>query len=225
MVGDEELQTFYDTTGTSNIGTLADAEKIMANAYKDSSEVNIDSLNIAMDLLNDINSNFDYEENLKQTLTLFASHTNDSGLSFSDGEKSYIDSVSVLCPYTAGEGVYFARGLRETYNGAIFYNDSLLCILNQGIPKTHPSYDALKTQFGIYPNPALDEIYYLISANETNPIYLDIVNAYGQELIHKEVSNHELSRLDVSQFSNGLYYVYLNSAKKRIALNKLVIAR
>ncbi|MBA3647743.1 MAG: T9SS type A sorting domain-containing protein [Chitinophagales bacterium] len=56
-------------------------------------------------------------------------------------------------------------------------------------------------------------------------LYLTISNAYGEEIINRQVSSHEMNKIDVSHLSNGLYYVYLNSAEKRIALNKLVITR
>ncbi|MBP9922900.1 MAG: T9SS type A sorting domain-containing protein [Bacteroidia bacterium] len=114
------------------------------------------------------------------------------------------------------------------YLAARYYNDTLqignFTLLNPNVGDNSPSDNflakwsaAMITSVGeienesifIYPNPANDKIQFVTKSNINVPKEIKIYNAIGSEVYSKYKST--LESIDVSQFSNGLYFLKIKS--------------
>ena len=114
------------------------------------------------------------------------------------------------------------------YLAARYYNDTLqignFTLLNPNVGDNSPSDNflakwsaAMITSVGeienesifIYPNPANDKIQLVTKSNINVPKEIKIYNAIGSEVYSKYKST--LESIDVSQFSNGLYFLKIKS--------------
>ncbi len=79
----------------------------------------------------------------------------------------------------------------------------------------------------IFPNPANDNIYITTENNDLNKLIIKIINTQGQivfEESNKKINGKYNRTIDISEFSEGVYYLQFISDKKTI-LKKLIIAR
>lgn len=76
----------------------------------------------------------------------------------------------------------------------------------------------------VYPNPTNGQITLDWGAKTVN-MKIDVYSSLGQGLMHEEINNGSMKRLDLSTFANGIYFVVLhdeagNSGTLRITLTK-----
>jgi hypothetical protein len=100
-------------------------------------------------------------------------------------------------------------------NGAVIADNSYLWLDNllftgtvEGIPditKDNP--------FGVYPNPARETITISFRKTLVNPVYIDIVNTLGQEVISMKMDSYIHSfPVNISHLPSGIYTVKVTSA-------------
>lgn len=75
------------------------------------------------------------------------------------------------------------------------------------------------TEINFYPNPATEKLNISLAENEESQ--LQIFNSMG--MLVKEISITQTSQINISDLSNGLYFMYLTSDGKIIATEKLII--
>lgn len=94
---------------------------------------------------------------------------------------------------------------------------------NCGVTTGVTVVNSAKFDFSIYPNPANDVITINYDGlNEANSS-IEITNTVGQIIMKQDVANETLKNINVSNLSNGIYYVQLKQNGKSIATKKLVI--
>ncbi|MCC6181269.1 MAG: T9SS type A sorting domain-containing protein, partial [Bacteroidia bacterium] len=77
--------------------------------------------------------------------------------------------------------------------------------------------------FKIYPNPANDVITINYDGLKETNSSIEIINTVGQTLIKQDVANETSQNINVSNLSNGIYFVQIKQNGKSIATKKLVI--
>jgi type IX secretion system substrate protein/PKD domain-containing protein len=70
-----------------------------------------------------------------------------------------------------------------------------------------------QNEIKIYPNPASSSITILQSTPSTNQQLL-ITNILGEEIYHQAINNTTLTTIDVSQWSNGVYFYQIQGDKE-----------
>jgi hypothetical protein len=65
----------------------------------------------------------------------------------------------------------------------------------------------------LFPNPVKDMLTISINNKNKQPI-VRIVNAFGQEMKVLSIENNQQNRIDVSSFSNGVYFVTIMTDDK-----------
>lgn len=81
----------------------------------------------------------------------------------------------------------------------------------------------ISNTFKIYPNPANDVITINYDGLTEINSSIEITNTVGQIIMKQDVANETLKNINVSNLSNGIYFVQLKQNGKSIATKKLVI--
>lgn len=79
------------------------------------------------------------------------------------------------------------------------------------------------TKIQIFPNPAQNTISINYPGNQIEPLFLNIINSLGQTVFTKTIISNE--SIDVSDLSNGLYFIHLKSSSLNVSSQKLIISK
>ena len=71
----------------------------------------------------------------------------------------------------------------------------------------------LQYSFELFPNPVKDMLTISIN-NKNKQAIVRIVNAFGQEMKVLSIENNQQNRIDISSFSNGVYFVTITTDDK-----------
>lgn len=96
-------------------------------------------------------------------------------------------------------------------------NDRFITIVAQPYPVS--TTDMITNDINIYPNPATNQVW--LENLPTTAKNVQILNTNGQLI--KEYSN--LKKIDISEISNGLYFIKVLSSKRELITRKLMIQR
>lgn len=80
-----------------------------------------------------------------------------------------------------------------------------------------------ENHFQIYPNPNSDLVTILFHNNNNHDI--KIFNAFGEEVFSEKTSNSFQTKIDISKFSLGIYFICLTNDNQTTVSQKLVVAR
>ena len=144
-------------------------------------------------------------------------------------------SIAALCPLEAGKAVYKARSLYALVKDTAFVDAcngfaALERIDNGALQMTNTekgksvSFDT-KSSIHVYPNPIRTQlnIRYQIAKDARLVIY----NLYGQEITTSMLSkgtDHQV--LDVSNFTNGMYMLWVNNEiGEELLVQKIIISK
>lgn len=97
-----------------------------------------------------------------------------------------------------GETLYFG-----TNNYGVWKRN----VANLNLPTQQTESDE---EITIYPNPTSGIIYFELPINDVGE-WIEIFDSYGNEILFKKMNSHEL---DISNLSNGLYFVKVKTIKK-----------
>ncbi len=106
--------------------------------------------------------------------------------------------------------------------GNNLYLDNINLSQSTGIAKQNKN----NASFGLFPNPAANNVVLKLDANNTGSVKVSITNALGQVVYSKTISSNDsnILAIDTKELSNGLYLVNVESAKMN-ATQKLVISK
>jgi len=79
-----------------------------------------------------------------------------------------------------------------------------------------------KWEITIYPNPSSGLLNVDIPSNPEKNIKIDVMSSQGKLLIQKQFSDNEIA-LDLSVFTNGIYFIILQTGNERIYKKVLLI--
>ena len=80
-----------------------------------------------------------------------------------------------------------------------------------------------KNKFQILPNPAQNNITVNYRGNQLEPATIEILNSLGQTVFTKTIISNE--SIDVSDLSNGLYFIHLKGSSLNVSSQKLIISK
>lgn len=66
----------------------------------------------------------------------------------------------------------------------------------------------------LYPNPSSCIFNLHIESNEVFTFRMDVFNAQGETIIHKEITSENIDFIDLSGFASSIYYVSITNADK-----------
>lgn len=74
--------------------------------------------------------------------------------------------------------------------------------------------------FSVYPNPVKNNLF--LQAENADGMTVKIIDMLGN-VVYSGVLNNETSKVDVSEFRNGIYFVKLNNKSKAVVTKKIII--
>ncbi|RTL59156.1 MAG: T9SS type A sorting domain-containing protein [Sphingobacteriales bacterium] len=97
-----------------------------------------------------------------------------------------------------------------------------------------PSFDLFTTITGIrenqtradmvlYPNPTADKLYVSFNSINQNKIDIEIYNATGQSIFINTYKTDQPAAIDLSHFSNGIFFVRAIDNKQRYEIKKIIV--
>ncbi|MBK6983272.1 MAG: T9SS type A sorting domain-containing protein [Bacteroidetes bacterium] len=110
---------------------------------------------------------------------------------------------------------------QSSINGSLMINPVMGCVdppIIIGVAE-HTKNNLAK----IFPNPAQDMITVSYPGNQLEPSELEITTALGQTVFTKSITSNE--QIDISNLSNGLYFIHLKGNSLNVSSQKLIISR
>lgn len=81
----------------------------------------------------------------------------------------------------------------------------------------------LKNKIQVFPNPAQNTISINYPGNQIEPATLEILTSLGQVVFTKSIVSNDI--IDVSDLSNGLYFIHLKGSNLNVSSQKLIISK
>jgi hypothetical protein len=140
---------------------------------------------------------------------------------------SSLENIAYECPFEAGPAVYEARSLLMKYTGKTYFNPC------EGYTSTvKPSKrkkfiddedsDKADESISIYPNPVKDKLNIHIQLEEDEVAHWSILTINGQ-LIQSGSLNNDINKIDLSDLSQGVYFIQLKVNNQLKKADKLII--
>jgi hypothetical protein len=155
-----------------------------------------------------------------------------------------LESIAVLCPYTGGDAVYYARALYAQYVDSVFFDDLQLCPIDSADTASNGSYKSLTvsvpptidtnqvpslTKVGfefakVYPNPAKELLNLAFYANTTGTVEFDLMDPLGEPAMQQILgSSQTFAQFSTGGLSSGLYYWVIKDSERIIKTGKVAI--
>ena len=95
------------------------------------------------------------------------------------------------------------------------------------IDTTISSIIQLEESFSLYPNPAYEAVYLDLKPLEGTEVTLSILNQFGQKIYEKRIEKvvNEPEKVDISNFSNGLYFLQIKGENRKLIGKRLIVNR
>jgi hypothetical protein len=110
---------------------------------------------------------------------------------------------------------------QSSINGSLMINPVLGCV-DPPIPVGLNHYEK-PNSIRVFPNPAQNTITVSFPGNQLVNTDLEITTALGQTVLTKTISSNE--QIDISNLSNGLYFIHLKGNSLNVSSQKLIISR
>jgi hypothetical protein len=137
--------------------------------------------------------------------------------------------IAHQCPYSGGPAVYQARAFIEKYYSETEDYDDVNTCLQQGIYKQseQPINEIISTHdFAVYPNPAQNKINIEIKNKIIGICKLEVLSTTGVNVWTTEYNCEEKKHeADISNLTNGMYYVRIIFNNEYRFISKLAIIR
>ncbi len=110
--------------------------------------------------------------------------------------------------------------VQSSIPGSIMINPVMGCT----IPVTVSVTEYKKTdKINLYPNPAQNSLTISYPGNQLENTTLEILNSLGQSVFANSIISNET--IDISNLSNGLYFIHLKGSNLNVSPKKLIISR
>jgi hypothetical protein len=111
--------------------------------------------------------------------------------------------------------------VQSNIDGSLMINPVMGCVEPPEIVglKSYEKTDQIK----LYPNPAQNSIYITLPGNQLSTANLEITNALGQMVLKSTFTSNEPT--DVSELTNGIYFIHLKGNGLNVSPQKLIISR
>jgi hypothetical protein len=191
----------------------------LANMYVEESFVNIPVKVRSEDVVNSLNFVIGYDQEI--SFENIVSHTNHIEYVYNT-EDNYVGLTSYsLAEYDVDEPLFTVRFYAPNGFDASQLEEAYGWIngISTDVVKTATGVEPAELSVGVYPNPAADYLH----VNVAEEVSITIVDMHGKVLFNK-ANVVEKERIDVSDFSNGIYLLKVEGANsaivKRIAVQK-----
>lgn len=110
---------------------------------------------------------------------------------------------------------------QSSINGSLMINPVMGCV---DPPVIVGVKELTKTNtIKLYPNPAQDAVTISFPGNQLETVEIDITTALGETIYTKKIVSNE--QLDISNLSNGIYFIHLKGNSLNVSSQKLIISR
>jgi hypothetical protein len=116
---------------------------------------------------------------------------------------SLVPNSYMLIDNNFNNGKNYYRFKQVDFNGRFTYSNVVMV----------DNTKELQYSFELFPNPVKDMLTISINNKNKQPI-VRIVNAFGQEMKVLSIENNQQNRIDISSFSNGVYFVTIMTDDK-----------
>jgi hypothetical protein len=134
--------------------------------------------------------------------------------SLSQADRNLLGTLAALCPYEAGDAVYWARGLYSRLDPAVAYDDRSNCAVG-GSARPRPAKETA-AEITLYPNPAQDHLILRLPATADwllTESRVRIIDALGKVLPVTPAYFSELEmRFLVGELPVGIYFLSIETA-------------
>ncbi|MFB6342940.1 family 43 glycosylhydrolase [Saccharicrinis sp. FJH62] len=137
--------------------------------------------------------------------------------------KIYVDDLTnPVIDYTDNDPFICGKAGLRTHQSTVLFDNFAISEANTidtGFSEPKTDND---DRIMIYPNPATQKLF--ITANKKSGVNMAFFNCYGETLI-QHIVNQSTSSLDISGFSNGIYFLKLEWPDGKINTQKIIIQR
>lgn len=112
--------------------------------------------------------------------------------------------------------------------GSIMINPVMGCAINTQIVDCNtPTVGVIEYEkndkIKVFPNPAQNSLTISYTGNQIENTTVEILNSLGQSVFTKSIISNE--SIDISNLSNGLYFIHLKGSNLNVSPKKLIISR
>jgi hypothetical protein len=238
------LQALYDSLLLAPMGQLLDIQIAIADSFGVDEAYLLNLSSSMVGISTTLQQEISWKEALELVLNQEINQLDTAYTTPSLAEISAIENLAALCPLTHGPGVYLCRALYTSITGLVdgFVNDCEKIGVGSGarlansLPyaeyiapgeeedlnweKASTSNYANRMHFSVYPNPASSTISFQLPENTVLRL-AEIYDARGK--LVSQISSSTERTLDVSQLSNGLYFLKLQCTNGKTYTEKITI--
>lgn len=122
-------------------------------------------------------------------------------------------------------GSYQVKVLMSGTNGTGCFEQVTISI--DDAPTAESRTGLKELQFQLFPNPAQDQAYIQFPNPVTQPGYLKVYNYLGKEMLYTpfEKLDQQTIPIDLSDWTNGIYFIQIKTENSRLTNKKLIINR
>ena len=227
LLVNDSLQAYFESKQIAHVGAMDEIKETIYNENYIDADTKLDIL-ITNDFQEEVNkATYTIQNNLEQR--------GDGILELEELET--LQLIANYCPIRYGAAVYLARTLINSQKGyeAYYWEDEEICI--EGINYKRNNIDEIDLEqiidnpnIEIHPNPATQNVYYNIidkDKNKCNNITGYILKDIAGRVVKKEM-NEQLPKsgnIDISNYPEGLYFLYFKCVDESYTLCKFVINR
>jgi hypothetical protein len=129
------------------------------------------------------------------------------------------------------DALYYDTGTgwtQSTIKGSIMINPVMGCAINTPIIDCNTPAVGIKEykkndKISLFPNPAQNFLTISFSGNQTEIVTADFYTSLGQLVYTKSIISNE--QIDISNLSNGLYFIHLKGSNLNVSAQKLIISK
>jgi len=140
--------------------------------------------------------------------------------SLSSQDSSLLLNIAYQNPLNSGQAVYIARNLMNLYIIDSLVNTSSSKFMANGLSEADLNY---KSYIRTFPNPADDYLNISIGGDYRGDINYYIYSVDGRLINNGKLINKQLNRVELSEFSKGIYLLEIKNNNKLIHKDKLVL--
>lgn len=160
-----------------------------------------------------------------------------NGVDISGGNYKTAVAAPSWTPFSMNFTTYVDADSARIFISTCYDNDAPIAHGNSVLYIDNLNFDSLivagisnlfgeENKISIYPNPASEKLIINYAGNIGKQISCQIFNALGQNVFTQNISNDmRTSELDISQFSEGLYFIRLTTEQRKVYDKKIIITK